>query len=222
MYPVQKGLTSKFGTAAKAKLGKIWGKNVILWASMFVTWFGIGFWHGGSWKYICSSGLFFFVMIVGGILLQPFFDMLKKITRVNTNAWSWHLLESVRTFSLFTLSVSFGRAQSLEDGFSFWRTGLTNIQGNVNSVFTAVLNLSITEKIGIDLPDLCVLIISLLTLLLVSTLQLNTENGGLRERLAHQNLPFRWALYIVMIFAVVVFGMYGPGYNPADFIYERF
>jgi D-alanyl-lipoteichoic acid acyltransferase DltB (MBOAT superfamily) len=219
MYPVQKALTTKFGKAAKAKLGKKAGKDVILYASMLVTWFCVGFWHGGSWKYICSSGLFFFVMIVGGLLLQPLFDRLKKLLYVNTEAWSWHLFESLRSFTLFAFSVSFGRAASLTDGFKMWGLAFADIRRNAVSFALACLDRSIYTAIGLDRKDCALLCFGLLVLLFVSVIQLK---GGVRERLARQNIAFRWAVYLSMLFAVVIFGVYGPGYDPSAFIYAGF
>jgi alginate O-acetyltransferase complex protein AlgI len=211
MYPVQKGLTSKFGRKAQKLFGKRLGKNLLLYLSLLITWFCVGFWHGGSWKYICSSGLFFFVMIVSGMILQPLFDKLKKLLRINTNAWSWHLFESVRSFSLFALSVSFGRAASLPEGFKFWKLAF-----NYNPW---VLYDGSLLKLGLDAIDFTILISGMLIMLIVSILQLK---GGIRQRLASQNLTFRWAVYLCMFFAVIIFGMYGEGYNPADFIYGGF
>ena len=36
------------------------------------------------------------------------------------------------------------------------------------------------------------------------------------------NLVFRWVLIYALLLAVVIFGMYGPGYDPSAFIYEKF
>jgi uncharacterized membrane protein len=55
----------------------------------------------------------------------------------------------------------------------------------------------------------------MLILLIVSILQ---QRGGLRIRIAGQNLLYRWILYIGLFFVVVIFGQYGSGYDPAEFI----
>lgn len=218
MYPLQKYLTTKHGNKLKQKIGKKNSKRLILYSSMFVTWFFVGFWHGGTWNYI-SFGIWSFIFIVGGELLTPLFNRLTKFLRVNTEAWSWHLFQSLRTFFLFTFSVSFQPAASLSDGFRFWKTGLTHMRANFVTITTAYFDKSIYSAIGLDQKDCNVLILSSLLLLVVSTLQLK---GSLRERIAEQNLPFRWILYFGMFFAVIIFGMYGIGYNPADFLYAGF
>ena len=44
----------------------------------------------------------------------------------------------------------------------------------------------------------------------------------MREKLAGQNLVFRWILYYGLLFAVILFGFYGPGYDAGEFIYQNF
>ena len=75
-------------------------------------------------------------------------------------------------------------------------------------------------KLGLDPWEMFVLLLGVLVLLTVSILQ---ERGvHMRETIARQNLAFRWAVYIVAIFAVLLLGIYGPGYNAADFVYANF
>lgn len=40
--------------------------------------------------------------------------------------------------------------------------------------------------------------------------------------LAKQNLWFRWGVLLVLIAAVAIFGIYGPGYDAQQFIYFQF
>ena len=48
------------------------------------------------------------------------------------------------------------------------------------------------------------------------------QKGSVRERIAGSNLVFRWAIYLAMILCVIIFGVYGPGYNAASFVYMQF
>jgi D-alanyl-lipoteichoic acid acyltransferase DltB (MBOAT superfamily) len=212
LYPALKSrFADAMGRFCREKFGKKWGKRIPTYWGMLITWFCVGFWHGGSWKYICASGLFFFVMIVGGILLDPIFQRLIKLLHVNTAAWSWTLFQRIRTAALFTLSVSFGRASSLGDGLARWKSAF---------VYNPwVLADGSLYRLGLDAPDVGVLIFGLLILLGVSKLQ---QSGGVRDRLAKQNLVFRWAVLLALFASVLLFGLYGENYNPADFIYGLF
>ena len=64
-----------------------------------------------------------------------------------------------------------------------------------------------------------VLALALAILLAVSIIQ---ERQSLRELISRQRLPLRWALYLLCLFGVLIFGIYGPGYDSAQFIYMNF
>ena len=54
----------------------------------------------------------------------------------------------------------------------------------------------------------------------VSLLQ---EKGyRLRESLDRQNIVFRWVVYLTAVYAVIIFGVYGIGYDATSFIYQGF
>ena len=44
----------------------------------------------------------------------------------------------------------------------------------------------------------------------------------IREELAKQNLVFRWIVYYIAIVYILIFGIYGEGYNASQFIYFQF
>lgn len=212
MYPVQRALTTRLGKPVRKLLGKKAGKQIPLYLSMLVTWFTVGLWHGGSWKYICASGLFFFTMIVGGMMLQPLFDRIKSLLRIDENVWSWKLFGRLRSFALFCLSVSFGRADSLMAGFAFWRRALN---WNPWVLFDGTL-----FKLGLDGKDFWVMVLGLGLLLGVSCSQ--AKRGSMREWLSRQNIVFRWAALLGLCCVVAILGLYGVGYEPAEFIYGGF
>ncbi len=73
---------------------------------------------------------------------------------------------------------------------------------------------------GMSREDFAVAGLSLLLLLLVSCWQ---ERGiRLREAIARQNVVVRWMIYYGAFFTVLIFGIYGPGYDAASFMYMRF
>ena len=48
------------------------------------------------------------------------------------------------------------------------------------------------------------------------------EKGNLRELLEGQHILVRWGIYLGAVALVAVLGVYGPGYDAAQFIYGRF
>jgi hypothetical protein len=74
-------------------------------------------------------------------------------------------------------------------------------------------------QMGLDSKDFIVAVIAIAILFLVDYLH---TKGSVRGWIAKQNLAFRWTLYYAAIFSVLIFGIYGPGYNAAAFIYFQF
>ena len=74
-------------------------------------------------------------------------------------------------------------------------------------------------EMGWNMADWLVMIAAILVLLIVSILQ---RKYNLREKIANQNPSFRWVLYLTSIFAIIVFGIYGPGFDASSFIYMQF
>jgi len=121
LYPVLKSVwMNDIRTILKKRFNKKTVQNIPTYIGMFITWFCVGYWHGGSLKFIFGSGLFFFIMILAGLLLKPVFEKIIKTFSINTGSKFWRLFQRVRTFLLFTLSVSFGRMSSLSNGFRIW------------------------------------------------------------------------------------------------------
>ena len=42
------------------------------------------------------------------------------------------------------------------------------------------------------------------------------------DKLSKQHIVVRWSFYVLLMLVAIVFGVYGPGYNPQDFIYVTF
>ena len=74
--------------------------------------------------------------------------------------------------------------------------------------------------LGLNELEFSIMLAGLLVLLAADIIN---ENGiVIRDFIKKQELWFRWTFYIIAIVTVVVFGVYGPGYNAADFIYFKF
>ena len=83
-----------------------------------------------------------------------------------------------------------------------------------------VLSEGLFTNLGLNEPNLKLLFVSILVLLVVDIYK---EKGyNLREKIAEQNIIFRWALYLTAILTVLIFGVYGIDYVATDFIYMGF
>ena len=50
----------------------------------------------------------------------------------------------------------------------------------------------------------------------------NSRGVVIRENILKQGLWLRWIIMIAGILITVICGIWGPGYNVADFIYKQF
>lgn len=73
---------------------------------------------------------------------------------------------------------------------------------------------------GLGEREFLMLMLCIAVMMLAETLK---ERGvHLREAIAAKPLILRWGAYYALIFSILLFGFYGPGYNAADFIYAGF
>lgn len=211
MYPF---LRSGPGGWLRKFCQKHWGKKaakaIPTHVGTLLVWLYCGFWHGGSYKYI-FWGLATFVIITGGMILQPLFDRLKKLLRINTEAASWTLFGRLRTVFLFIVVCSVHPAESLLSALKMWKNAFVYnpwvfVDGSL-------------YRLGLSRLNFWVMVFGLMLLFVISKYQ---QKSSVRETIAKQNLVFRWMLWLGLFGVVLLFGMYGENYNPSDFIYGGF
>lgn len=205
---------SKLSKTMRQRHGAYWGKMVPSVAAPMVVFFLIGIWHGLTWQYIVN-GLYNALLISSSVAMTPVFQKMIKITKVDPNTFSFRLFQMLRTFVLLCISRIIVKAPSLHDAGRMIKSIFTNfdigfITGMDGQMF----------KMGLSLKEIVLIMICVLALLVIGILQ---ENGvKIRETLAKQNVVFRWAIMYLLIFAIIIFGMYGPGYDADAFIYGGF
>ena len=212
-YPIMLSKTvTGLGKSARKHFGSYGAKVVPSIITSFVVFFLVGIWHGVAWHYV-AFGLFNATVVAGGVALAPAFAKMTEALKIRTDTFSWKLFQITRTFLLMGIGKILAVNSSLIVGLKIIKRVLTNITPWVitdGTLFT----------LGLDPLEMFILFMALLTLLTVSILQ---ERGvKMRETIAKQNLAFRWIVYLVALFVVIIFGIYGSGYNAADFIYANF
>ena len=104
----------------------------------------------------------------------------------------------------------------------------TSFSGAVNmiklSLFDQHIRTGITQicNLGVGKKDYVVLLAGMLVIFVVSVIQERNSSTSLRVMLDKKPLILRWSLTLVCLVTVLIFGIYGPGYNPAEFVYMQF
>ena len=172
----------------------------------------VGIWHGPDWKFV-AYGLYNGILICAGILFGPQIDKIIIGLHIKTENFSWRFFKICGTFFLVTIGRFFSRADSYALSINMIKWTILNF--NPWIYFDGTL-----LKLGIESQDLIILVLGLVMLFIVGFLQ---ENGiQIREKLSQQNILFRWSIYLVAIFSIIIFGVYGISYNNLDFIYRGF
>lgn len=208
-YPVSVSKLVK--KVKKQKKFKKFGENFASCFPAFVVWLITGIWHGASWGFV-TWGMYHAVLIISGTVFSDINGKINKTLSIRTEAFSWKLWQMARTFILCCIGRVF-----------FKTSGLTEALGFFGRMFSGIHLEYITEGAlfgyGLDMADFCFAFIAMLVLWGVDLLQ---ERMSLRDELQKQGIVFRWIIIYLGIFAVLIFGLYGPGYDASSFIYEQF
>ena len=211
-YPIS---ISKFSLdlnkKARKRFGNEFGRIVSSAIPILAVWLLTGIWHGPDWKYV-TWGLFHGILIMLSMIFTPYNEKLVQKLHIKTECFSFRLFQMGRTFLLCCLGRVFFRADDFASAIGILKRACTGI-GWYRLANGKIYNY------GLNQANMTVVIVAMLVLLTVSILQ---EKMDVLEALKKQNLVFRWVLIYALLLAVVIFGMYGPGYDPSAFIYEKF
>ena len=176
--------------------------------NIMIIFLASGLWHGANWTYVIWGGLNGLFQIAGE-LLRPVRARLKR----REDTASARLLSALTTFLLIDFTWIFFRADDL-------RAALGVIRRLFSRANLAVLFDGGLYALGLSRIDFSIGLLGIGVLLGVD--MLHQRGVGLRDWILGQNLWFRWTVYLLAIFAVLIFGFYGPNYDAAQFIYFQF
>ena len=202
----------KIGRVSRKVFGNYAGKKIPSMLGMLITFTVVGVWHGSSWKFV-AYGLYNAVFIMLDIFLYPLLtDFLNK-HKFDLDTFSWRLYQMITTFFIVSVGRFFSRASSFKAAIRMIIRSFTTFK------LSDFISINFND-FGLDNSQMFILVISLAILLIVELLQ---EKGvNVRISIAKQDFIFRWSLFLALIFAVIIFGVYGIGYNSNDFIYMGF
>ncbi len=201
----------KLGKLAKAHYGKHIGRSLPIALGNLLVFFLVGLWHGANWNYI-AWGIFYGLVIAISGMLKPVYEWLNKCLHINVENKAFQLFQILRTFGITCIGCVIFRSSTLNDGIQM----ILRIPSllNVDTVWYKEL-----LSFGLDKWNWILLAISLIVLFIVDVFQEKTSVGDwLDQRIA----VLRWTIYAAASMALILFGMYGAGLNPTQFVYMQF
>ena len=181
--------------------------------NLMITFLVSGFWHGASFSFIVWGGLHGLYQIIGEWLM-PIREKAVKVLRVKTERPAHKIFRVLVTFVLVDFAWIFFRCNSLRESVAYIRQMLLH----PDPVFLA--NGSI-YTLGLSQVEFWIAIVSLCILFLADMIRYR-KDMQLYEYLNTKPLWLRWSVYIFLVAAIFLFGIYGPGYDAAEFIYFQF
>ena len=191
--------------------GKAAGKFIGPFIALFAVWFLNGLWHGPYWSYI-FYGLYYFCFMVLEILLKkPVDDFLKK-HQIDNNHIGLRIFRFVKLLIIVIIGELFFKAKTLAVGWTMFSSIFTNFN---LSTFKDTL-----PFLRLDVADWFIVLIGIVVIFLVDFYK--EFHGSIRNTIEQKPTWMRWSIIYTCIFALLIFGAYGPGYDIVAMIYAEF
>ena len=173
-----------------------------------ITFFLSGLWHGAEWSFV-----------VWGLLQAVYLNLERLFHRPKEPPKSppLHLLAILTTFGLSCFSLIFFRAASIAEALYVVRRSLWGIGSPALYCKTALGQLVTALDLGA--AEIAMLLGVLLLLFLFDLADEKTDAIAMVSRWP---AVIRWACYLGLVLIVLVFGIYGPGYDVRAFAYFAF
>ena len=172
-----------------------------------------GLWHGASLHFIAWGIIWAFCMVLSNLTKE-----LRKNVSVNIgiklNCFSFRFGQCIFTFILTCFAWIFFRAQSINDAIKI----INRIakERDIWSFFNGAI-----YELGLSRQEVNILLLSMTMVLIVDLIRYRT-NKTIDVFILDQNLWFQWIVIITMILFIFIFGIYGFGFDPQQFIYFQF
>ena len=171
-----------------------------------------GLWHGANWTFVIWGFLHGAFQVIGQITKPAKVYVTDKLGIDRENA-SYKLGQMFITFCLANFAWIFFRAES-------YTAAKGIIRGMVSVWNPWILTDGSLYLMGLTQKSFWAGIVAMAVLVCVSIAQY--RGIRIRERFLKQGLIFRWLITLGLIFSIIIFGIYGPGYSESQFIYFQF
>ena len=210
LYPLT---TSRAGIAlgrlASKSLGKRTGRAVPSALATLLVFLLIGLWHAANWNAVIY-GAYFGLVMASSMLLEPVWKTTRATLRLPQGGFMTPL-RIVRTLGLILLAQYFAFTASPQQSLALLGQTLApwSFEGCAAQL-TAVM--APLEWLIAGAGCAAVLVVD----------GLCERKVDVCTRLARAPIALCWPVLLALILVIAVFGMYGTGYNGADFLYTQF
>ncbi len=177
--------------------------------NILITFLVSGLWHGAGYTFFVWGILHALYQIVGQITAKGR-EKIKGIIGVESGSASERIYQVVMTFHLVTFAWVFFRAPDLAVGWDYISRMFSTMSLNGLDIY----------RLGVGAEYFPLLILHLIVFFAVEHRTKSQDDAV--DSIVNQHLIIRWAVYLVLIFDVILFGAYGNGYDLSGFLYGGF
>lgn len=201
---------TKFGaTKAGAHIAKVLPTSI----ASLIVFLVVGIWHGANWKYV-AFGIWNGGIIMISILLKPVFDWVLAKLRINAQSFAYGIFQMFRTFLVVLVGYVFDVAPNFAEAMNTFKLAFVDQSFSVGW--------SQISELGLDKFDYAIIIFAMIVVFVASVIQERHSSTTIREMLDKKSFALRGFVIFAGLMLVLVFGIYGPGYDPAAFVYMQF
>ena len=205
-FSLSKGML-RFGQVSKKIFGRQIGRKLPICLGNLLVFFLVGVWHGASWNFIIY-GMYNGMIIAVSSLLEPIYQKLYDVTRINKKSTLMKVFRILRTFLLVNIGWYFDCTGNLKNAMLLFAN---TFQKSTTIIYNGIY-------LGLSIYQYGIMLIGCVILFTVSTIQ---EHGiKVRERIASLPLPIRWFLWIILIYSIPLLGHFSQG--AGGFMYAQF
>ena len=159
-----------------------------------------GLWHGANYTFVLWG-------LIHGVfnILE---DSFKGITKDIRDNFLYKIIRRLITFVVAVMSFVIFRSKNIGAAKAYLLGILKRQAGSLDA------------SIAFPYEDTVILLIAIAILVVIDILIYNKVK--LADNIERRSLIVRWPIYIFLLIATLIFGIYGPGYSEAQFIYFQF
>lgn len=181
--------------------------------NLFITFLISGLWHGANWTFViwgALNGTYILLTIWSQDIRNIYVNKLK----LNRFPYLYKILQVATTFSLTCFAWVFFRAKNLSEALYISKNLFAGIK-DIDIILTSKELIKSNILLGQPKEEF---IIAILAICFMETVHMIQRHESIRHMLSEKPVYVRWAIYYILIFSILFFGVF----NSTQFIYFQF
>lgn len=172
-----------------------------------------GIWHGAGVHFLIWGGINGLYISLGEALL-PVKNKLIRILNLNPKTLAFRVSQVILTFLFVDFAWLFFRAESMSKAIGMLKSIF--VSNNIWILFDG----SLCCNVGLSEKEYWFMLINIVLLAVVDYLKISGKN--IRDVILRQDFIARYLIIAFSVVYILVFGVWGPGFNENSFIYFQF